>query len=70
MVSAETAELARAAVADRAEEIADVLEVLRSIARHQGLDWDEVESLRVTKRADRGGFDNRLLLVTSLPADK
>ena len=38
------------------EEAADVIEVLRAIADHLGLTWDEVERAREAKRAARGGF--------------
>ena len=50
------------------EEIADVLEVLHGIAFHKGISWDEVESVRVRKRDERGGFEKgiRLLEVKEL----
>lgn len=50
------------------EEMADVLEVLHGIAFHKGISWDEVESVRVHKRDERGGFEKgvRLLEVKEL----
>ena len=38
------------------EEMADILEVLHGIAFHKGISWDEVESARIHKRDERGGF--------------
>ena len=50
------------------EEMADVLEVLHGIAYHKGISWDDVESARVCKRDERGGFEKgiRLLEVKEL----
>ena len=50
------------------EEMADVLEVLHGIAYHKGISWDEVESVRIRKRDERGGFEKgiRLLEVKEL----
>ena len=45
------------------EEMADILEVLRGIAFHQGIDWNQVESERIRKRRERGGFENRIRLI-------
>lgn len=43
-------------------ELADVLEVLMAIANDQGLRWEEIEIARQKKRADRGGFEQRVFL--------
>ena len=50
------------------EEMADVLEVLHGIAFHKGIPWEEVESARLRKREERGGFEKgvRLLEVIDL----
>ncbi len=50
------------------EEMADVLEVLHGIAYHKGISWAEVESVRIRKRDERGGFEKgvRLLEVKKL----
>jgi predicted house-cleaning noncanonical NTP pyrophosphatase (MazG superfamily) len=44
-------------VADQAEEIADVLEVLKGIASELGQPWPNIETLADDKRARRGGFE-------------
>ena len=45
------------------EEMADVLEVLHGIAFHKGISWDEVESARIHKRDERGGFEKGIRLL-------
>ena len=45
-----------------AEEIADVLEVLRALSVAAGLDWDEIEQLRLSKIEERGRFEKRIWL--------
>lgn len=45
------------------EEMADVLEVLHGIAFHKGISWDEVESVRLRKREERGGFEKGIMLL-------
>lgn len=44
------------------EELADILEVIYAIAHEDGLTPADLETLRVTKREARGGFDRRLYL--------
>jgi predicted house-cleaning noncanonical NTP pyrophosphatase (MazG superfamily) len=48
--------------APSAEELADVVEVIRALAEGFGYGWDEVEAARHRKRTARGGFDARLFL--------
>ncbi|HEV2529345.1 MAG TPA: nucleoside triphosphate pyrophosphohydrolase [Thermomicrobiales bacterium] len=43
-------------------ELADVLEVMRALVAAHGLTWDELESIRAAKRAERGGFDDGVFL--------
>jgi predicted house-cleaning noncanonical NTP pyrophosphatase (MazG superfamily) len=43
-------------------ELADVLEVLMSIASAIGITWEQVLNLAAAKRSDRGGFEERLIL--------
>ena len=62
-LSEESYELAVANEADVAEELADVLEVLRALAAEHGLDWRLIERLRDSKRDERGGFEGRVYLV-------
>lgn len=45
------------------EELADVLEVVRTIAAEHGIALDQVIAMADRKREERGGFDSRLLLV-------
>ena len=45
------------------EEMADVLEVLHGIAFHKGITWDEVESARIYKHEERGGFEKGIRLL-------
>ena len=45
-----------------ASELADVLEVLQALAAAHDMRWEEVVSEVSRKRAERGGFDQRILL--------
>jgi predicted house-cleaning noncanonical NTP pyrophosphatase (MazG superfamily) len=45
-----------------AEELADVLEVLRSLPRAHGVPWSKVLTTRADKFGKRGGFSNRIFL--------
>lgn len=44
------------------EEIADILEVLRAICVLKKIDFNSVESLRQSKAAERGGFEQGIIL--------
>lgn len=44
------------------EELADLLEVIRAVVKVRGWSWDQLELARKEKAAQRGGFNNRLLL--------
>jgi len=59
----ETDELRKSPPAKRAEELADVLEVVHALARLEDLGPGELEALRAEKATDRGGFDERLVLL-------
>jgi predicted house-cleaning noncanonical NTP pyrophosphatase (MazG superfamily) len=51
------------AAQDRAElidELADVREVMLALAQATGIAEDEIETRRLAKRAERGGFDARI----------
>lgn len=41
-------------------ELADVMEVIRALAEVSGISLEEIEAHRVMKRAERGGFDERV----------
>jgi predicted house-cleaning noncanonical NTP pyrophosphatase (MazG superfamily) len=43
------------------EELADVLEVVYALAQTQGLSREELETIRLNKRQERGGFEKRIL---------
>jgi predicted house-cleaning noncanonical NTP pyrophosphatase (MazG superfamily) len=44
------------------EELADIIEVVRSLTAHIGASWDELMTAAATKRRDRGGFEQRYWL--------
>lgn len=44
------------------EELADLVEVIRAMLKVDGRTWDEMEEIRLDKRAKRGGFDGRICL--------
>ena len=44
------------------EELADLLEVIRTVALARGSSIEEVEAIRVAKAEKRGGFEKKLLL--------
>ena len=45
------------------EELADLLEVIRAVAKARGSSIDEVEAIRRDKAIKRGGFEQKILLV-------
>ncbi len=47
---------------DVSEEIGDVLEVLKALARHHHLDFSQVIALAEQKTAEKGGFANPLCI--------
>lgn len=55
-------ELAELRCAQSPEKLADLLEVLHSLAVARGWDWSELESLRAQKAVEHGGFAQRILL--------
>lgn len=44
------------------EELADLVEVVHGILYHRGVEWAQLERIRLKKRADRGGFDRGIYL--------
>lgn len=46
------------------EELADIGEVMHAILAFKGVSIEEFQRVRMEKRAARGGFDKRLLLVS------
>ncbi len=63
----ETAELTAAPPEDLLEELADVLEVVRSLASVLGIRWSDVIGAADRKLDERGGFDRGLVLVDVAP---
>ncbi len=55
---------------DAIEELADVLELVRTAARVHGVDLSAVEKEASKKRAERGGFEHGVVLVETRPADE
>ena len=45
------------------EELADLLEVIRAVAKARGSSIDEVEAIRRDKAIKRGGFEQKILLI-------
>jgi predicted house-cleaning noncanonical NTP pyrophosphatase (MazG superfamily) len=46
---------------ENAEELADILEVVLTLAREAGISQQQLEVIRVTKAAERGGFTGRVV---------
>lgn len=46
----------------RAEELADILEVVYALAKLNGVSKEELEEIRLKKHEKRGGFSKRLFL--------
>ena len=44
------------------EELADLLEVMGAVVKARGYTWDELTRVRKEKRAQRGAFEQRILL--------
>jgi len=47
------------------EELADLLEVIRAIAKINDINFAEIEKIRLTKKEKRGGFENKVFLKSS-----
>ncbi len=45
-----------------AEEFADILEVLYAICKHKKINIKDLESIRLKKLDQRGGFDKKIIL--------
>ena len=45
------------------EELADLLEVMRAVVRARGFSWEELMDACEQKRLERGGFEDRILLL-------
>lgn len=47
------------------EELADILEVVYALSADLGYSREELEKLREKKRQERGGFDEKIFLISS-----
>ncbi|SDZ07439.1 nucleoside triphosphate pyrophosphohydrolase [Bacillus sp. 166amftsu] len=45
------------------EELADLLELINTLAQHEGITLEDVEKVRKQKAEKRGGFQERIFLV-------
>lgn len=48
------------------EELADILEVVYAIGEYNGVPKEKLEEIRLEKRAERGGFEKRIILDETL----
>lgn len=46
------------------EELADLVEVVYAIVKQKGINIEEFEKIRLEKKEQRGGFDDRLFLIS------
>lgn len=44
------------------EELADLVEVIQAVAKARGWTMEELERVRTEKKAERGGFEKKILL--------
>ena len=65
----EMAEIRASAYVDPSE-YADALEVLVSLAELSGVDWSEVERIRIAKRTSRGAFLSGLVYDPALDPER
>ena len=61
----EASELLKTPRKDLINEMADVLELLKSIADFYKIDFELIEEKQVKKRKERGGFKKKLFLIWS-----
>ena len=47
------------------EELADLFEVIHSIIKNQDITFEEIEKVRLSKKEKRGGFDEKIFLISS-----
>lgn len=57
-------EVAEFEASGTAEELADILEVVYALAAAQNLTEDQLNTIRSQKRQERGGFNQRLFLIS------
>ncbi len=55
-------ELNEFSISETKEELADILEVIQTIAEFKGYSLSEIEEIRKKKNEERGGFKNKIIL--------
>lgn len=45
------------------EELADLLEVMEAVVKAQGCSWEQLLRIKTEKKAARGGFEDRIILL-------
>ena len=45
------------------EELADLLEVMEAVVTARGYTWEQLQAVKTEKKAARGGFEEKLLLL-------
>lgn len=55
-------EYTNAIAEEQVEELADLVEVVYSILQSKGVSIEDFEKVRLTKKEERGGFEERLFL--------
>ncbi len=45
------------------EELADLLEVMEAVVAARGYTWDQLQAVKTEKKAARGGFADKILLL-------
>ena len=53
-----------------AKELTDILEVVYALAASDGVNQEQLETMRRGKRKERGGFGRRIFLVETIPVEK
>lgn len=49
---------------DNIEELADIIEVIYAILNYHGVSKEKLEEIRLKKRKERGGFENKICLLS------
>lgn len=55
---------------ERCEELADMVEVIRSMAKLEGMSLEEIVAIADAKKLKRGGFDDRIYLEKVIEKEK
>ena len=58
-----TEELSEYQESNSLEELADLLEVMEAVVTARGYSWEQLQTVKAEKKAARGGFAEKLLLL-------